>query len=321
MIIFSKKIDFIFIKFPVIFPIIYLCTLYAMPQYGMVIAFLALITLAEPHFGATWSIFLDKNMRTYAKNNKFLFIYSPILIAIGTAILFFKFANLFYLLFFAFNIYHVTRQSIGICKLFSSTKTEILYQEYFLYLINFIIFFGVVAIHLMNLITAKDATLFGICVLVASVFVTVIQTIKFKSWETSLTTFSGLSIFIPAFFVSEPIHAILAGVTMHYSQYLMMMLKINLAKSKQRNDETREWYQIINVKNYVLLIFLYGVIAVLLTTLSSSGTEAFSNLIFIPLLGQVLHFYLDGFIWKFKNDEMKDVHLKFLLYNLDQKQA
>ena len=43
--------------------------------------------------------------------------------------------------------------------------------------------------------------------------------IKFKSWETSLTTFTGLSIFIPSFFVSEPIHAILAGVTMHYSQY------------------------------------------------------------------------------------------------------
>ena len=144
---------------------------------------------------------------------------------------------------------------------------------------------------------------------------------KLKSLENSLTTFTGLFIFIPAFFVSEPIHAILAGVTMHYSQYLVMMLKITLGKSKERNDETKNWYQIINVKNYVLLIFLYGVIAVLLTTLSSSGTEAFSSLIFIPLLGQVLHFYLDGLIWKFKNEKIRDFHLKFLFYNLDKKQA
>jgi len=257
----------------------------------------------------------------YAKNNKFLFIHSPILIGIGTAILFFKFANLFYFLFFAFNIYHVTRQSIGICKLFSSTRTESLYQEYSLYFINFIIFIGVNVYHLMNLMTAKDATLFGISVLFASVFVAIIQKIKFKSWGTSLTTFTGLSIFIPAFFVSEPIHAILAGVTMHYSQYLIIMLKIILGKSKQRNDETRKWYQIINVKNYVLLIFLYGVISVFLITLSSSGTEVFSSLIFIPLLGQVLHFYLDGLIWKFKNDEMRDAHLKFLFYNLSHKKV
>lgn len=319
MIIFDKKIDFIFIKFPAIFPIIYLCALYALPQYGSVIAFLALITLAEPHFGATWSIFFDKNMRTYAKNNKIFFIYSPMLVAIGAAILFFKFANLFYLLFFAFNIYHVTRQSVGICTLFSPTKKESLYQEYSLYLINFIVFLGIAAFQLMKLITPEDSFLFGICVVVASLFISTIQQIKFKSWETSLTTFTGLSIFIPGFFVSEPIHAILAGVTMHYSQYLAMMLKINLGKSKKINGEVKKQHQVINVKNYVLLISFYGVIAVLLTTLSSRGDEAVSRLIFIPLLGQVLHFFLDGLIWKFRKEELRNVHLKFLFYNLSEK--
>ena len=243
------------------------------------------------------------------------------LIAFGAAILFFKFENLFYFFFFAFNIYHVTRQSVGICKLFSPSKTEKLYQEWSLYLINFIVFFGVVAFHMTNMITAKDAILFGICVSFASVFVSVIQIITFKSWDTSLSTFTGLSIFIPAFFVSEPIHAILAGVTMHYSQYLVMMLKITLGKSTQKISATKHWYQILNLKNYVLLIFVYSVIAVLLAMLSSKQAEAFSSLIFIPLLGQVLHFYLDGLIWKFKNEEMRNIHLKFLFYNLDEKQA
>lgn len=319
MIIFSKKIDLIFIKFPVIFPIIYLCALYALPQYGLVIAFITLITLGEPHFGATWSVFFENNMRVYAKNNQILFFYLPILIVIGTAILFFKFTNFFYLFFFAFNMYHVTRQSVGICKLFSPTKTEKLYQEYSLYLFNFIIFFGVIAFHLTNLITKTDAFLFGICVLFASMFVSVIQKIKFKSWETSLTTFTGLSIFIPSFFVSEPIHAILAGVTMHYSQYLIMMLKINKGKSLQRDDVPKKWYQTINVRNYILLVTVYGIVAVLLTTLSSRGSEVFSSLIFIPIIGQVLHFYLDGLIWRFNNKEMMDFNLKFLFSNMNEK--
>lgn len=312
MIIFSKKIDFFFIKFPIIFPIVYLFALYYIPQYGSVIAFVTLITLAEPHFGATWSVFFDKKMRNFAKQNKFFFIYLPILIVASTTFLFFNFSNLFYFLFFAFNIYHVTRQSIGICKLFSHYKEEKLYQEYTLYIINSIIFFGIVAYHLTNIINEEVATLFGYFVLIVSLILSVIQKITFKSWETSLTTFTGLFMFIPAFFVGEPIHALLAGITMHYSQYLIMMLKITARKSTELSSKSQSSLQLPKFQNYVLLIFFYGVIATLLSTLSSSRIDTFSNLIIIPLLGQMLHFYLDGLIWKFKNKEMWNIHLKFL---------
>ena len=53
---------------------------------------------------------------------------------------------------------------------------------------------------------------------------------KFKSQENSLTTLTGSTIFILAFFVNEPMRALLAGVTMHYSQYIAMMLKITIGK-------------------------------------------------------------------------------------------
>ena len=265
VVIYDKQIDFFFIKFPVIFPIIYLSTLFAVPQYGSVIAFITLITLAEPHFGATWSVFFDKKMRCYARQNKLLFIVFPIVIAISVAFLFFRFSDIFYLLFFAFNIYHVTRQSAGICKLFSRSSTEKIYQEYSLYSINFLGFCGIVAYHLVHLISVDAAFLFGIFLLLVSLAVILVQTILFKSWDTSLTTLTGSLMFIPAFFVNEPIHALLAGITMHYSQYLVMMLKINLGKSQTNDSLNVPKSRSFSGYNYVLLISIYGAISVLLT--------------------------------------------------------
>ena len=59
-IIFNRYFDLYFIKFPIIFPLIYGVALYSFPQYENIIIFVALLTLAEPHFGATWPFFLDK---------------------------------------------------------------------------------------------------------------------------------------------------------------------------------------------------------------------------------------------------------------------
>lgn len=316
MTIFSDKIDFFLIKFPAIFPLIYLSALFAFPEYGSVIAFIALITLAEPHFGATWSVFFDIKMREFAKQNKFLFIYLPVLIVIVVTFLFFKLPSLFYFLFFAFNIYHVTRQSSGICKLYSLTAAEKQYQEYSLYIINILAFFGVVAFHLAKIISQNEAIQFGYFLILVSLLVVLLQKLKFGSVERSLTTLAGLSMFLPAFFVSEPIHAILAGITMHYSQYLVLMFKITAGKATDVEKIGAPVFESFNVKSYLMLIIIYGIIAVALTTASSQGSETFSKLIFLPLLGQVLHFYFDGLIWKFKNKEMREIHLKFLFYDL-----
>ena len=37
------------------------------------------------------------------------------------------------------------------------------------------------------------------------------------------------------------------------------------------------------------------------------------NLIFIPITGQMLHFYLDSFIWKFSEEHNRQNTLKFIL--------
>ena len=37
-----------------------------------------------------------------------------------------------------------------------------------------------------------------------------------------------------------------------------------------------------------------------------------SYLLFIPLTGQILHFYLDSFLWKFREEHHRNVTLKYL---------
>ena len=47
---------------------------------------------------------------------------------------------------------------------------------------------------------------------------------KFKSTENTLTLITGAIIFLPICFVDKPIHGIVMGVTMHYTQYLYLSL-------------------------------------------------------------------------------------------------
>ena len=56
--IYNKSVDLWFIKFPILFPIIYFSLLYMFPSYENYLIIATIILLAEPHFGATWSIFL-----------------------------------------------------------------------------------------------------------------------------------------------------------------------------------------------------------------------------------------------------------------------
>ena len=51
-------------------------------------------------------------------------------------------------------------------------------------------------------------------------------------------------------------------------------------------------------------------------SLLSQGTgnlnEIFKSLLVIPLTGQILHFYLDAFLWKFSEKHNREVTLKHM---------
>ena len=91
----NKKIDFVFIKFPIIFPIIYTAILYLFPKYENFLILFTILLLAEPHFGATWPTLVSKKNRSIIKDNFFLYIIIPLLIIIFCFFLYFYFLNFF----------------------------------------------------------------------------------------------------------------------------------------------------------------------------------------------------------------------------------
>ena len=83
---------------------------------------------------------------------------------------------------------------------------------------------------------------------------------------------------------------------MHYAQYLVMTLKVYSAKQVKQNAKTTVLSQVSHTRSYLLLIGVYGGIATFLAIFSQKSADIFGALIIIPILVQMLHFYLDGLL-------------------------
>lgn len=138
-----NKLDlqFFLVKFPIIFPLVYSLILYSFPQYETELIIITILLLAETHFGATWPFLLNKVNYPYIKSNRVNLITLPVMIIILSLLGFLFIKELFLLIFFAANVYHVTRQSFGIGKLYCVDENEKKYQEVIIYVINFVFFF------------------------------------------------------------------------------------------------------------------------------------------------------------------------------------
>ena len=291
-----NKKELIFIKFPIIFPIVYVSVLYLFPNLESELIFITILLLAETHFGATWPFLLNKVNFNYIKEKKVNFIIIPALIVLLSAIGFFFIKNFFLLIFFTANVFHVTRQSFGVCKLYCKNITEVHFQEFFIYLFNILFFLVALFRFYLPIINESNLLHFNIIVLLILFSTFVFYMHKFKFTENFLTFCTGCLIFYPACFVSNPVHVILMGVTMHYTQYLYLTHKVY--KGRVQEDSK---FTLTNIffNRYFLTIFLYAIIMSVLSIFGKTENDFYKNLIVIPIIGQMLHFYLDSQLWKF----------------------
>tara|TARA_Y100000590_G_C15636456_1_gene983177 strand:+ start:524 stop:1492 length:969 start_codon:yes stop_codon:yes gene_type:complete len=312
----NRNFDLIFIKFPIIFPIIYGTVLYLLPEYENILIFLTLLFLAEAHFGATWPFFLDKSNASEIKNNKLQYVIGPVFVVIFCLIGFFYVKNFFLLIFFVLNIFHVTRQSFGICKLYKKDEKELLYQENLIYIFNFLFFLIGFFRFYIPLINEENIFFINIIIFILLFFTFSFYLIKFKNIENFLTFVTGVIIFLPVCFVDKTIHAIVMGVTMHYTQYLVLTYKIYKKRKSESLSEAKSKFYFFRFKNYkfLLIILIYGLVMTLISSESSNPNKIFSSLLVIPITGQILHFYLDAFLWKFSVKHNREVTLKHI-YN------
>ena len=304
--------ELLFIKFPFLFPLLYGVLLYIFPSYELYIIFFAILILAEPHFGATWPFFLNQVNKLYISEKKFLLVHVPILIIFLSFLGFIFINKTFLLIFFAANVYHVTRQSYGVCKLYCKNTLEIKFQEILIYLTNFIFF--LIAFFRFYLPLINDANIFIINTLVIIFILStfLIYIIKFKFTENFLTFVTGCVIFSPVCFVNNPVHAILMGVTMHYSQYLVLTYRVFNKREEEIHENNCPTFFGIKNYRYIFIVIFYGLIMAILSLFGKFEESFFRNLIIIPIIGQFLHFYLDSQLWKFSESHNRRYVLKYI---------
>ena len=305
----SKFNQLLFIKFPILFPLSYIFILYVFPSYEKELILVTILLLAEPHFGVTWPFFLNKTNLHYINEKKIELLIIPILICIFSLIGFFFFRNLFFIVFFGANIYHVTRQSFGICKIYCKNELEFRFQAKYIYLLNAFLFLIALFRFYLPIINSENLIFLNIFFLSLLSIISFIYLFRFKFSENYLTFLTGSIIFYPVCFVDNPIHVILMGVTMHYTQYLYFTNKVNFLRIKDKYDQKKFFNKIII---FISFFIIYALIMTYLSSFGKSDNELMRELIIIPILGQILHFYIDSQIWKFSIKHNRDNVLYYL---------
>ena len=304
-------LQFFLVKFPIVFPLVYGFVLYSFPQYETELIIITILLLAETHFGATWPFLLDKVNFPFIKSNRVSLVTLPLMIIILSLLGFFLMKELFLLIFFAANMYHVTRQSFGVGKLYCNDENEKKSQEIIIYAINFLFFIVGFFRFYFPVIDDTNFIYLNIAVIVLLLGFFAYYLFKFGFSENFLIFVTGCLIFYPICFVENPVHAIIMGVTMHYTQYLYFTY--NVCKMRRTNSQVSENVFFTNkIYNYLGIIIIYSIIMSLLSLFGKYDEIYLRNLIIIPIIGQMLHFYLDSQLWKFSEKHNRDNTLTYL---------
>lgn len=311
----SKISQLLLIKFPIFFPMFYGFILFFFPSYEKELILITILILAETHFGATWPFFLNKVNYPYLKEKKIKLIFIPLTILILSIIGFIYVKFFFFIIFFAANIYHVTRQSFGVCKLYCKDAVEFKFQSNLIYLTNLLLFLIVFFRFYIPLIKPEHLMFISILFIILMLIITVFYIKKFNFSENYLTFLTGCIIFYPACFVSNPIHIILMGVTMHYTQYLYLTNYVHLSRVQKLNENKQ--YKKNNIYSFLIIIIIYSIIMTLFSTTGNLENSFYKELIIIPILGQMLHFYIDSQVWKFSEKHNRENVLKQLKKIID----
>ena len=304
-ILFNKEV--MLVKFPIIFPLIYIFILYTFPSFETQLVFITILLLAETHFGATWPFFLNKVNLNYISQNKLSLVFTPLILTLFCVVGFFYFKNFFLLIFFAANVYHVTRQSFGIMNLYTKNIEEKKYYSNTIYIFNFIFFLIAFFRFYIPIIENNHLLLLNLLIIILMLISITPQIKKFGYSENTLTLITGVLIFYPVCFVSNPVHAIIMGVTMHYSQYLFLTSKVMNKRSKEDTAHKKNY-----LTSFWVVVGVYAIIMTVLSIFGKNDSEFLKNLIFIPITGQMLHFYLDSQLWKFSVEHNRNNILRHL---------
>ena len=322
----SKKLDFILIQFPIWIPILFLSVTNLFPELYKVVLILYLI-FGEIHFGSTFIFFLDKKYRELFQDEKYIFLFWPILIILFCIFFSFVFsvsAVLFLILLF--NFYHVNRQSIGILKLYGNTKNQTLnnHSIFLLYTISLsLCLIGVLKFIFKSepyFYYSSKINLIIIFLIIISILYIFINLIMSNNKDFSLlTNFStGVLIFSPVLFCNNIIDVFAIGVGMHYMQYIAITWAVFHRKAvKKYESGDKQFIKIGSLKKIIFYLLFYSILMVYFSNLNIEYKNEQIGIYLIPILFQLMHFYIDMFIWKFSSKHTRE-NLNPYIFNLSK---
>ena len=266
--------------------------------------FLFLFLFGETHFASTFLFYLNSKNFNYIKSKFYALIAIPIIIVLIYIIIGIVDFETAIILGAIGSGIHVTRQSIGIQRLYGFTRN--IFFENITYIASFgFIFVGFCRFYLENIIERLNIKLelffldnynlnqfFIILVIILSI----ISFTEKTNLKKRLVNLTGVLIYSPYLFVTNVYDAIIIGVGAHWCQYLAINYKVYFYNEKFTKNKIF----------IILFIFSYAFI------MSSLGykyqfDKVLNLLILIPLSGQFFHYYVDAFIWRFSDNHIREI--------------
>jgi len=132
----NPLLDWIFIVCPIWIGATYLIAVKVLPEHRPFIFFVYLFFLGESHFGVTWLFMKNKSNRKWLLERKTTFVAIPLLLIISFVFLGIYSLRLAVYLLSLVSFFHITRQSIGLFKIYADRPTNMMkvlfiFQLYF----------------------------------------------------------------------------------------------------------------------------------------------------------------------------------------------
>ena len=302
---------------PLFVPISYYTLTIYLPSYNSLLFFIYLFILGETHFGATWLFFLYPNNRAWVMKNKYYSIYIPVIVIAALIILAIRSIEFVLLLILIYNFFHVTRQSTGIIKIYADRISDIKIELTYIYIANILC----VAVGLFRFIIPINIVNDNLFII--SCFIILVSCTYFISFLLRprvniniyfiASVITGIFLYTPLLFANTIQDAFAMGVGMHYSQYLALVIPINLRRLSQRDRDYK--IQLVsnkrnNITFLIILLYLLLYSGIMVSLTFSKGYLDYYYL--IPVFFQLAHFYLESFIWRFSNDHVKNNVSKYI---------
>jgi hypothetical protein len=335
----SRRFDLMFFLCPVFLGILYFLSLNLAPQHALLITAIVWVVFAQTHFGSTWFIYFDKRNREYYAQHPLIYYVLPVLVFCACVAIGYVNATLLVILTSIVSIYHVTQQNLGILQLYRVRNKEFSQQERKIERITVyawtLFFGGYGALRLPDfralfepILPLAQAGIWTLLLVAVAGSVMVLKQHVGRKEKASLpknifllTSILMYSPYLYASIILVNIYqmeiATLTSLIAHYMQYIGLVWLINVNKYGSDTEFAREnTFMRILSRNYGYIVGAIAAYALLMAYLRWGVPTQSAFLARITpniVLGLIaVHFYIDSFIWKFRNPFVKETVAPFI---------